>query len=85
MRTTLRLDDDLLARLKQLALRRGTSLRDVVNATVRRGLSAPEPGGKKRRRFRVKPFHSRFRAGVDPEKLNQLTDDLEVRRFGARS
>jgi hypothetical protein len=82
MRTTLTLDDDLAARLRELAHRRGTSFKHVVNETLRRGLSNPDPSQRNRRRFRVRTFRSDFRSGVDPVKLNQLVDDLEVRASG---
>ncbi|MCU0726648.1 MAG: ribbon-helix-helix domain-containing protein [Planctomycetes bacterium] len=85
MRTTLTLDDDLAARLRELAQRRGMSFRAVLNDALRRGLTAPEAGARKKRRFRVRTFRSAFRPGVDPLKLNQLVDELETRRSGARS
>jgi hypothetical protein len=85
MRTTLTLDDDLAARLRELAHRRGMSFRAVLNDTLRRGLTAREAGARKKRPFRVRTFRSAFRPGVDPLKLNQLVDDLETRRSGARA
>ena len=42
-RTTLTLDDDIAAKLKAEARRTGLSMRDLVNATLRRGLTAPRP------------------------------------------
>jgi len=45
---------------------------------LRRGLSAPESASRRAKRFRVKPFHSAFCPGVDPLKLNQLSDELET-------
>ena len=33
------------------------------------------------RPFRIDTFRSAFRPGVDPLKLNQLSDELEARRF----
>ena len=78
MRTTLTLDDDLLAKLRALAHRRGVSLREVVNETIRRGLSTPQGRSRSRGARRIQTFRSAFRPGVDPERLNQLADDLEV-------
>lgn len=78
MRTTLTLDDDVAARLKHLAEQRQTSFKETVNEVLRRGLSAQEARTRPRR-FRVKTFNSAFRAGVDPLKLNQLSDELEAR------
>ena len=81
MRTTLTLNDDLVTRLKELARRRRTSFKEVVNDVIRHGLSKVEPGGHSRPDYRVHTFRSPFRPGVDPEKLNQLADELEARRF----
>jgi hypothetical protein len=79
MRTTLTLDDDVAARLKELARRRRLTFKQAVNATLRRGLGAQVPG--RRQPFRVDTFRSPFRPGVDPLKLNELADELEMRRF----
>jgi hypothetical protein len=81
VRTTLTLDDDLAARLKELAHRRGISFKEALNAALRRGLLAPEGRGRRARPFRVRTFKSPFQPGVDPLKLNQLSDEIEVRRF----
>ncbi len=81
MRTTMTLEDDLAKRLKDLAHRRGVSLCRLVNTILRQGISAPARGRGRVPRFRVVTFRSGFRPGVDPLRLNQLVDDLEVRRF----
>lgn len=78
MRTTLTLDDDLARRLKDYARRQGLSFKETVNTILRRGFTAPEPGGRRKKRFRVDVFDSPFRPGVDPLRLNQLADELEV-------
>jgi len=85
MRTTLTLDDDVAAKLRELAHRRKLTFREVVNAVLRRGLAAQEPRGERSRPFRVETFSSAFRPGIDPLRLNQLNDELEARRFGSRS
>lgn len=41
MRTTLTIDDDLLAALRERAHRTGRPLKQVVNQTLRAGLTAP--------------------------------------------
>lgn len=79
MRTTIDLDDDLAEKLRRLAEKRRTSLKAEVNSAIRRGLSAQEPRERRKAPYRVKPFASAFRPGVDPEKLNQLVDELDVR------
>lgn len=81
MRTTIAIDDDLADKLQEIAHKRRESFKQVVNDTLRRGLSAPSPRGSRRELFRTQTFDSPFRAGVDPMRLNQLTDDLEVQDF----
>ncbi len=88
MRTTLTLDDDIVAALKDQARRLDCTFRQVVNQTLRRGLSEspdqeakpPDDGGE-RPIFRVKPICSGFAPGVDPLKLNQLNSELEDAEF----
>jgi hypothetical protein len=77
VRTTLTLDDDLAQKLKKLSQTRKLPFRQVLNDVLRRGLAgqgprtAPAP-------FKVETFSSALRPGIDPLKLNQLIDDLEV-------
>ena len=81
MRTTLTLDDDLAMQLRQIAQRSGESFKEVINSTLRRGLSRgakPTPGLT---RFRVQAKACGFRPGVDVTKLNQLADELEMEDF----
>jgi predicted DNA-binding ribbon-helix-helix protein len=84
MRTTLTLDDDIAAKLKEIARRRKMPFKEVVNTVLRRGLVAPEPRRSRSQRFRVEVFNSPFRAGIDPLRLNQLADELEVEEAAAR-
>lgn len=78
MRTTLSIDDDLAAALKAAALSSGMTFKAVVNDAIRRGLPASGNPSGKRERFRVMSASRGFLPGVDPLKLNQLVDDLEV-------
>lgn len=83
MRTTLTLDADLAKRLKDLAHKRGQSFKQTLNEVVRRGLGThptrTEPP------YTLTPHHGGFRPGVDPGKLNQLVDELDVEHFIAKS
>ena len=79
MRTTLTLDDDLAATLKEQARRADQPFKQVVNDTLRRGLS-PAPAGEGPS-YQVRPHHSGFRPGVDPLRLNQFNDSLEAAEF----
>lgn len=74
MRTTLTIDDDLMARLKEEAHRRRVPFRDVVNAALRRALGgATAP----RRPPPARTYASRLLPGFDPAGFNQLADELE--------
>jgi hypothetical protein len=81
VRTTLTLDDDVAVKLRELAHRRRIPFKEVVNTVLRRGLAAQDRRAESGRAFRVEVFRSPFRPGVDPLKLNQLSDELEARRF----
>lgn len=83
MRTTLTLDDDLGARLKQLSRESGRSFKEITNEVLRRGLSAGDVPGDLPTPFEVVPKACGFKPGVDPLKLNQIYDDLEIERLGA--
>lgn len=77
MRTTVTLDDDVAARLKELAHKRRASFKATLNEILRRGLSTQENAGAMPR-FVVEPHAGGFRPGVDAGKLNQLLDALEA-------
>jgi hypothetical protein len=82
MRTTLTIDDDLAALLKQQARELELPFRDVVNRTLRAGL------GERARPRRCAPpkalSHSfGFLPGIDLDKLNQLADEMESETYAA--
>ena len=79
MRTTLTLDENIADALKEQARLHGKPFKQVVNEALRRGLSPGAP--EERPIFRVKPLPGGLRPGVDPLKLNQLNDELEVQEF----
>ena len=80
MRTTVTLDKDLAAKVKDLAHRRKASFKATLNDLLRRGLLAqtskiPED------RFVVRAHACGFRPGIDVGKLNQLVDQIEADDF----
>jgi len=77
MRTTLTLDPDVAERIRQEGRSGKRSQKEIINEALRRGLS-PGATQSKEPRFRIKPFDSPFRSGIDAGKLNQLVDELEV-------
>jgi Arc/MetJ family transcription regulator len=85
MRTTLTLDDDVAARLAKLAARRRMSFKETVNTVLRRGLATSESRSAETRPFRVRTFHGAFRPGIDPQRLNQLVDELDIQRLAKAS
>jgi hypothetical protein len=80
MRTTVTLDPDVAAKIKDLAHRRRATFKETLNDLIRRGLTAQRSGARPER-FVVRPHAGGFRPGVDPAKLNQLLDELEVEDF----
>ncbi len=56
MRTTLTIDDDVAARLERLRRSRDTSLKDLVNEALRRGLREMGVRPEKRAPFRTQPI-----------------------------
>ena len=77
MRTTLTLDDDLAALLRQQAATRGISIKETVNQALRAGL-ARETTARDIQTPRTIRHSFGFRPGVDLDRLNQLADDLEA-------
>ena len=80
MRTTLTLDDDVAALLREEARRTNEPFKQVVNRAIRLGLRSTEI--PERKRFVVKG-HSfgPLKPGIDPYKLGQYADQLEVEAF----
>jgi plasmid stability protein len=74
-RTTLTLEDDVVARLREEARRQGRSFKDVVNDALRSGLDrasdqTPEP-------YRVPVRNMGLRPGVDLDDIQALLDRLD--------
>jgi hypothetical protein len=73
MRTTVRIDDELLAELKEQARSEGLSLAELVNRVLRAGLDAKKP---KRRRVRIQTVDM-GPAKIDFDKAVHVAADLE--------
>lgn len=74
MRTTVTLDDDVVAALRTAERERGISFKEALNSAVRAGLAAERHTG---RSFVVRPFHAEVQPGVDLRRANRLLADLE--------
>lgn len=57
MRTTLTLDDDLTVQLERLRRARNSTLKDIVNEALRRGLRDMSAPPRRRKAFRTRAFH----------------------------
>jgi hypothetical protein len=84
MRTTVTLEPDLAKKVKALAHRRGLSFKQALNELIRRGLTLSVHPDKSAP-HEVQPHGGGFRAGIDPGKLNQLADQLDVEDFVAKA
>ena len=79
MRTTLTLDDDLAESLHRKARLSGRSFKQVVNEAIRSGLTRGEHAvAQQHHPFRVEPQACGLMPGIDPLRLNQLVDELEI-------
>ena len=86
MRTTLQLDDDVLAAARVLARQRRTSLGAVISELARQALVAPAPGSGSeqqqsdhRNGLLLLPWKEKG-APVDLELVNNLRDELAAAR-----
>ena len=75
MLTTLTLDDDIADSLKQQARLLNKPFNEVVNETLRRGMSHAT-GKRPRPAYRVMPNRSGLASGIDPAKLNRFNDEM---------
>ena len=85
MRTTLTIDEDVGRALKDLSRHAGKSFKTVVNEVLRQGLTSGAKPEARREPFKVESARRGFVPGIDPFKLNQLVDELEVEQFLSRT
>ena len=80
MRITLMIDPDVEQLLRREVRSTGRSMTAVVNDALHVGLGMrgqpPQVA-----RYRVQPHDFGFRPGVDPDRLNQLVDELDADEF----
>ena len=77
-RTTLRIDDELLRRLRRRAADEDRTLQDVTNEALRRGLEARPSSSDYR--LELEGWKARLRPGVDLTDRTALMDVMEDRR-----
>jgi hypothetical protein len=74
MRTTVTLDPDVAAKLKQTARDRGISFKEALNSSVRQGF---ERGEARPQPYRLHARRLEARPGVNLDKALQLAGELE--------
>ena len=83
MRTTLTIDDAIAKALKDLAHRSNKPFKQVVNETLRAGLSAAP--ARKSRRYKVKPAAlGGVLPGVNLDKALALADAIEDQELASK-
>ena len=82
MRTTVTLDADTAALVKQVMRERGLSFKEAVNDAIRRGLG--RGGGASARPFRTKTFSMGWRDGVSLDRALSLAGALEDEELARR-
>lgn len=80
MRTTLTIDDDLAKSVEKLRDRKNLSLREAINLLLRAGLKSAETSTSARP-YTGPVFDSALQPGIDPNRMNQLADELEIDEF----
>lgn len=76
MRTTLAIDDDILAAARHLAERDQKSIGEVISMLARQGLAREARGARSERNGVPLLPSRRGAAPVTPELVNQLRDEL---------
>lgn len=74
MRTTVTLDPDVAAKLKEASQQKGISFKEALNTNVRRGLESEEAASKP---YRVPTRRLGVRPGVDLDRALRLAAELE--------
>lgn len=74
MRTTVTLDQDVAAKLRQMARERGVSFKAALNETVRAGFDG---GGRSARPYRTPSRRMGLRRGIDLDHTGRLLAELD--------
>ena len=80
MRTTVTIDPDVHQLIQDAMQRSRRSFKETLNQALRRGLAdMASPADEAPFRVNARPLG--LRAGIDPARLNQVNDDLEIDAF----
>lgn len=80
MRTTLTIEPDVERLLKQAMHGEKQGLKQTLNAALRRGLAHHAPP-RPAKAFVVEAKPMGLRAGLDPARLHELADEMELEAF----
>ena len=75
MRTSISLDEDLAERLREISHLTRCFFTEVLNTTLRESLQRKIPSSAEP--YVTIPWNSGFAPGIDPTKLNHLSDEIE--------
>ena len=78
MRTTVRIDPDLAAKLRRIARERGITFREALNTMLRAGMVARAEGA---RPYRLRARRLGLRPGIDLDKALHLASAPEDREI----
>lgn len=81
MRTTVTLDPDVERLLKNDAHSGGHSFKVALNEAVRKAFRNKTETGQKRKPFVVEASDMGLHPGIDPTRLSEIADELEVDAF----
>lgn len=76
IRTTVTLDDDVVARVKEEAAKKGIPFKEALNEMVRRGTASREIP-EAQRNFKIKPLSYEMPRDVNFDNISELLDQLE--------
>jgi predicted transcriptional regulator len=79
MRTTINLDDNLLADLKQFAAKTGRTMTSIIEDAIRRALLPQKPASRKKSRLTTVAGKG-LRPGVDLDDSAALLDAMDRRK-----
>ncbi len=79
MRTTVTLDADVEQLIRAAQERQRATFKQVLNEAVRRGLKSQ--GGDQGPSFAVEAKAMGLRSAIDPARLRDVDDELEIRQF----
>jgi hypothetical protein len=79
IRTTVTLDDDVVARVKRESQSRGATFRDTLNDLLRLALLGVD-NKPRRRALRIKPTHMGYKPGLNYDNIESLLEYGEGER-----